>query len=104
MANHLKEGNMPKESDFQKKVIKWLRSKGCLVLKYEANATTRVGVADVFFCKEGFYGFLECKKAKNSPVRPGQKEFIDKVDNWSYGKIIFPENWPETRKELDQML
>lgn len=95
---------MAKEADFQKNVIKWLKSKGCIVLKYEANATTRVGIPDVFFCKEGFYGFLECKKAKNSPIRPGQKEFITKVNEWSYGKIIFPENWLETRKELEQML
>lgn len=95
---------MPKEKDFQQKVTKWLRSKGCIVLKYEANATTRVGIPDVFFCKEGFYGFLECKKAKNSPIRPGQKEFIEKIDNWSYGKIIYPENWAEIRRDLEVML
>ena len=95
---------MVKEKDFQAQVIKWLRSKGCLVLKYEANATTRVGIADVFFCKEGFYGFLECKKAKNASIRPGQKEFIAKVDAWSYGKIVYPENWGETKKELEVIL
>lgn len=95
---------MPKEADFQKKVIQWLKSKGCITLKYEANATTRVGIPDVFFCKEGFYGFLECKKAKNSPIRPGQKEFIEKVDNWSYGKIIYPENFDEVKKELEEIL
>lgn len=95
---------MPKEKDFQAQVIKWLKSKGCITLKYEANATTRVGIPDVFFCKEGFYGFLECKKAKNATIRPGQKEFIDKVNDWSYGKIIFPENWSETKAELEQML
>ena len=92
------------EKDFQKAVIKWLKFRGCLVLKYEQNATTRAGVADVFFCKEGFYGFLECKKAKNSPLRPGQKQFIEKVDNWSYGKIIYPENWAKIKKELEIML
>lgn len=95
---------MARESDFQKNVIKWLRSKGCIVLKYEANATTRAGIPDVFFCKEGFYGFLECKKSKSAPIRPGQKEFIAKVDEWSYGKIIHPQNWPEVRKELEAML
>lgn len=95
---------MVKEKDFQAQVIKWLKAQGCLVLKYEANATTRVGIADVFFCKEGFYGFLECKKAKNSTIRPGQKEFIAKVDAWSYGKIVYPENWAETKKELEVIL
>lgn len=93
------------EKTFQQSVIKWLRSKGCLVLKYEQNATTRAGVADVFFCKEQFYGFLECKKTKSSPLRPGQQQFIDKVDTWSYGRIIWPgEKWEETKKELGELL
>lgn len=93
-----------KEKDFQQKVIKWLRSMGCVVLKYEQNATTRAGVADVFFCKEGFYGFIECKRSKNAPLRPGQKEFIEKMNNWSYGAIAYPENWDKIKKELGGML
>lgn len=92
------------ERDFQKAVIKWLRSKGCVVLKYEQNATTKAGVADLAFFHEGFYGFLECKKAKNASLRPGQKQFIQKMDSWSYGKIIYPENWDETKRELGEML
>ena len=95
---------MTKEADFQKEVLRWLRSKGCIALKYEANATTRVGIPDIFFCKEGFYGFLECKRSKNAPIRPGQKEFIEKVDDWSFGKIIYPENFDEIKKILEEML
>lgn len=92
------------EKNFQQSVIRWLRSKGCVVLKYEANATTRAGVADVFFCKEGFYGFLECKKSKNSSLRPGQKQFIQKMNDWSYGAITYPENWDKVKTELKPML
>lgn len=92
------------EKDFQSKVIRWLKSQGCVVLKYEANATTKVGVADVFFCKEGFYGFLECKKSKNAKKRPGQQAFIDKMDEWSYGKFVYPENWDTIKAELGEML
>lgn len=95
---------MALEKDFQAKVIRWLKSKGCVVLKYQQNATTRVGVADVFFCKEGFYGFLECKKSKNAPLRPGQKQFIDKMNEWSYGAIIYPENFEKIKKELGEIL
>ena len=94
-----------KEKDFQKTVIKWLKSKGCIVLKYQQNATTIAGVSDVFFCKEGFYGFIECKKAKNSSLRPGQQAFINKVNEWSYGKIVWPGDcWEKAKKELDILL
>ena len=35
---------MAKESTLQDKIIKWLRSQKCIVLKYQQNATTRAGV------------------------------------------------------------
>ena len=92
------------EAKFQAKVIAWLKKQGCVVLKYEQNATTRAGVADVFFCKEGFYGFIETKAAENSKLRPGQQAFIDKMNDWSYGRIAYPGNWPEIQAELGEML
>lgn len=93
-----------KESDFQAKIIKWLRSKGCFVMKNQQNATTQKGVADVFFCKEGFYGFLEVKKSKNAKRQPGQEAFIAKMDDWSYGELVYPENWTDIQSELEEML
>lgn len=92
------------EKDFQAKVIRYLKSKGCFTWKMQQNATTQSGVADVFFCKEGFYGFIECKKSKTSPLRPGQKEFIDKMNEWSYGVIAYPENFEKVKAELEEML
>lgn len=92
------------EKNFQADVIKYLKSKGCFTWKMQQNATTTVGVADVFFCKEGFYGFIECKKSKNSSLRPGQKEFIEKMDKWSWARICYPENWEKVKEELDEVL
>lgn len=92
------------EKEFQAKVMKYLRSKGCFVRKMEQSATTQAGVADIFFCLEGFYGFIECKKSKGARIRPGQKEFIEKMNKWSWGKICYPENWEETKGELNDIL
>ena len=92
------------EKDFQSKVVKHLRSKGAFVWKCQQNATTKAGVSDIFFCKEGFYGFIETKKAKNSPLRPGQKEFIEKMNDLSYVRIAYSENFEESKKELEDML
>ena len=92
------------EKDFQAKIIKYLKGKGCFVWKMQQNSTTQAGVADLFFCLEGFYGFIEVKKSKTARLRPGQKEFIEKMDNWSYGTIVWPENWDGTKKELDTLL
>lgn len=95
---------MTKEAVFQSTIIKWLHHKGCLVLKYQQNATTRAGVPDILFLKEGFWGAIEVKKAKNAPFRPGQKEMIAKMDEMSWAKAVYPENWADTQAELEQML
>lgn len=96
---------MAKESDFQAKVIKWLRSKGCIVYKMQQNATTRIATPDVFFIKEGFWGAIECKASARAKFQPGQKEMVAKLDDWSYAKVAWPgECWENIKKELEEIL
>lgn len=92
------------EKDFQKKVISFLKSKGCFVMKLEPGGGIPRGVSDIFFCKEGFYGFIECKKNKTSKFQPLQPEFIEKMDKWSWAKAAYPENWDMLKKELSTIL
>ena len=93
-----------KEADFQSKIVKWLRSKGCMVLKYQQNATTRAGIPDIIFLKEGFWGAIEVKKSKTAKFRPGQKEMVAKMNEMSWAKAVYPENFDETKKELEEIL
>ena len=95
---------MTLEKDFQSKIVKWLRSKGCMVLKYQQNATTRAGIPDIIFLKEGFWGAIEVKKSKTAKYRPGQKEMVAKMNEMSWAKVVYPENWDETKKELETIL
>lgn len=92
------------EKDFQAKVIKWLKSQGCIAIKYQQNATTKASFPDILFLKEGFWGAIECKKSKTSKFRPGQKEMVAKLDEWSWAKAVYPENWAEVQAELKEML
>lgn len=93
-----------READFQAKIIKWLRAQGCIVLKQKMDATTRSGTPDLIFLKEGFWGAIEVKKSKTSSVRPGQKENIAKMNEWSWAKFVWPENWSEVQSELKEIL
>lgn len=98
---------MALEKDLQAEIIKWLRSKHCVVLKYQQNATTRAAIPDVLFLHEGFWGAIEVKKTKSSPSRPGQREMVKKLDDWSYARIVWGgknSNWPEVKKEIEEML
>ena len=95
---------MALEKDFQAKIVKYLKSKKCMVFKMQMNATTKAGTPDLFFVKEGFWGAIEVKKSKTAKLRPGQKENVEKMNEWSWAKIVYPENFEETKKELEQIL
>lgn len=92
-----------KESKLESDIRKYLIKKGCYVAKM-AGAGVPVGTADRFFCKEGFYGFIEVKKSKTAAFQPLQQEFIKKMNEWSWCKAVYPENWELVKKELDQIL
>lgn len=91
------------EAKLQSEIIRYLRGKHCFVMKC-GGAGVPVGTSDVFFCVEGFYGFIEVKASKKAKFQPLQKEFIDKMIEWSWAKAVYPENWPETKVELEKML
>lgn len=94
-----------KESDCDKEFVKFLRSKGCFVMKLTPGvAGIPVGVSDRVFFKEGFYGFAEIKKSKTAPFRPLQQEFLAKMNEWSWAKAVYPENRLEIQAELSLML
>lgn len=95
---------MAAESNLEKKVVRFLKSKGCKVYKMAANPGVPKGTPDRLFLKEGLWGFLEIKASRTSKYQPLQKEQIAFLNNWSYAKAVYPENWDEIREELDQML
>lgn len=92
------------EKNLQKGIIKFLKGKGCFVMKLTPGGGVPAGTADVFFCKEGFYGWIEVKKAKNADHQPGQDQFIAKMDGWSWARFVWPAIWPEVAKELEEIL
>ena len=95
---------MARESRLQTKVAQYLRGKGCFVMVIQPTAGIPTGTADIFFCKGPLYGWLELKAAHNSPFQPLQKEFIAKMDSWSWAKACWPDLWDEIRQELDEIL
>lgn len=92
------------EKKLQGEILKFLRSKGCFVMKTTPGGGIPAGTADIFFCKEGFYGWIEVKKAKNAPHQPGQDAFIAKMGDWSWATFANPSNWPNIKEELEEML
>lgn len=92
------------EAKLKQKLKKWLKSKGCFVVTMQAGPGVPLGTPDIFFCYEGFYGFLEVKASQKAKYQPYQKEQIEKLNEWSWCRVICPENYEEVCKELSAML
>lgn len=95
---------MATESRLQTEIIKYLKKRGCYVIKTKPGPGVPVGCPDIIFLFEGFYGAIEAKASKTSPYQPLQKEALEKLNNWSWAKRVDPSNWDVVRLELDSIL
>lgn len=91
------------ETKLQSEIIKYLKSKHCFVMKC-AGPGVPTGTSDLFFCLEGFYGFIEVKKSSKASFQPLQKEFVERINRWSWAMVVSPDNWIEVKQELEAML
>lgn len=92
------------EKKVQTRLIKYLRSKGCYVIKTKPGPGVPVGCPDVIFFKEGFWGCAEVKATEKSAYQPLQKETIAKLSQWSWCKVIHSNNVEKVLDELDSIL
>jgi len=92
------------EGKTQQKLIKFLKSKGCYVIKTKPGPGTPVGTPDVLALLEGWWGAFEVKAYANSKFQPLQKETIEKLAVWSTARVVHSENIDDVIKELDRML
>lgn len=95
---------MSVESGLQSEIRKYLRSKGCYVIKTQAGPGVPMGCPDLIFMLEGFWGGAEIKARANASFQPLQKETIKKLHGWSWCKTIYPENWSVIKEELEIIL
>ena len=92
------------ESQTQKRLIRYLKGKGCYVIKTRPGVGTPVGCPDVIALYEGLWAAFEVKASKRSPYRPLQKETLEKLAGWSFAWSIHPENYDEVISELEAIL
>ena len=91
------------EAKTQSKLIKWLKAHGYFVIKTKPGPGVPVGTPDVFAVKEGFWAAFEVKASRNAPFQPLQKRTVEKLNKWSYAKVVYPQNLDEILEELERM-
>lgn len=91
------------ESQFQSKLKKKLaeRFPGCVVMKNDPNDIQ--GIPDLTVLYGSHWATLECKRSENAKNRqPNQAYYVDKMNEMSFSRFIYPENMEEVLDEMER--
>ena len=90
------------EKTFQAKLVAELKTifKDAIITKLDAGY--KQGIPDLLILYKDRWATLECKRSANAKRRPNQKYYVDKMNNMSFSRFIFPENKEEVLNELQQ--
>lgn len=93
---------MAKESAFQKGLINDLKKRfpGCMVLKNDPNYIQ--GIPDLMVLYNDHWAALECKKAHNAEHQPNQDYYVERMNDMSFSRFVYPENKEDVLRELQQ--
>lgn len=90
------------ESQFQSRLIRDLKQRfpGCIVMKTDPIYIQ--GLPDLLILYRDHWAALECKKSSNVHKQPNQTYYLEKMDDMSFARFIYPENKEEVLDELEQ--
>ena len=88
------------EKQFQKEVIRDLKNEfeNSIVTKLDSGHTQ--GIPDLLILYGNKWATLECKKSKKAHRQPNQEYYVNKMNNMSFSRFIYPENKEEVFDEL----
>lgn len=79
-----------------------MRFPGCMVMKLDANYIQ--GIPDLLILFNDRWATLECKRSYKAHKQPNQSYYIEKMNEMSFSRLIFPENKEEVLDDLQQAL
>lgn len=88
------------ESGFQDKLVSDLKKMfpGCMTFKMDQCQ----GIPDILVLYKNKWASLECKKDANTARQPNQEYYVNKMNEMSFSRFIYPENKEEVLRELFQ--
>lgn len=89
-----------KESKFQADLKKELKEMfpGCIVTKLDSGDIQ--GIPDLLVLYGSKWATLENKKSKDASKRPNQEYYVNKMNEMSFSRFIYPENKEVVLDEL----
>ena len=93
---------MKKESNFQSNLKKELEAifPGCMITKLDSSYIQ--GIPDFLILYKNKWATLENKRYTKAKRQPNQEYYVDKMNNMSFSRFIYPENKDSVVEELKE--
>lgn len=93
-----------KESKFQSNLKKELKNMfpGCIVTKLDSSDIQ--GIPDLLILYKNKWATLENKRTAKAHKQPNQEYYVNKMNDMSFSKFIYPENKEEVLTDLKKYL
>ena len=88
------------ENKFQANLIKEIKGRlpGCIVMKNDSSYIQ--GIPDLLVLHKNKWASLEVKKSAKAKRQPNQEYYVDKMNDMSFSRFIYPSNKEEVLNEL----
>ena len=92
-----------RENKFQANLKKELKDKfpGCIVTKLDSGDIQ--GIPDLLVLYKNKWATLEGKRSEKAHKQPNQEYYVNKMNEMSFSRFIYPENKEEVLNELTEM-
>lgn len=90
------------ESKFQKELMDKIREQypGCVILKNDSSYIQ--GFPDWTILYKDRWAVLEAKRSKNAARQPNQEYYVNKLNDMSFSRFVFPENSDDVLEEISK--
>ena len=91
------------ESRFQKEFIDEVKARypGCIALKNDSSYIQ--GFPDWTILHEDKWAVLEMKKERGAKKQPNQEYYVNKLNDMSFSRFVYPENKDEVLNDMDAL-
>ena len=90
------------ENKFKTKLIKELKDMFPGYIIVHLDPTECQGIPDLLILYKDKWATLECKRNSKASHRPNQEYYVNKMDEMSFSRFVYPENKEAVLDELQQ--
>lgn len=95
---------MASEKQFENKIKRYIKERGCYCVKYHGNYFSENGTPDILACVNGYFLAIEVKAENGHPseLQRVKVNAIRKAGGFAY--IVYPSDWNRLKDIIDGLL